>query len=158
MLSNQKNPSGDYNPDKATLLVVEDNNDIWLIISLLLSKQLPGVPIHRVVNAEQALTYLDEALTGQQRFPQLILQNLYLPMLQDGLTLIEAVRDTLKTNSAPQIPILIMSSSGNRDDIRRAYCSGASSYYLKPTDVGQWISYFEHLCQYWLESVRLPVL
>ena len=139
------------------LLVVEDNDDIWTIISLMLKRQLPTVSFHRVVNAQQSLDYLDKAVKQPQTFPKLILQNLYLPLLKDGLDLLEGIRAKLAAYSAQQIPILVMSSSDNPDDIRRAYQAGASSFYRKPTDIRQWDTYFERLRQFWLESVTLPI-
>ena len=139
-----------------TVLVIEDNDDIWTIVSILLKRQLPAVSFHRVVNARQALDYLDEAQMQPQVFPQLILQNLYLPLLTDGLDLMQAIRAKLAAQSAPQLPILVMSSSNNPDDIRRAYQAGASSFYHKPTDMSHWNTYFERLRQFWLESIILP--
>jgi CheY-like chemotaxis protein len=139
------------------LLVIEDNDDIWMIVGMMLRRQLPGVNFHRVVNAQQALDYLDKTITQPQIFPKLILQNLYLPSLTDGLDLLEEIRAKLAAYSAQQIPILVMSSSENPDDIRRAYQAGASSFYRKPTDMQQWNTYFERLRQFWLESVILPI-
>ena len=138
------------------VLVIEDNDDIWTIISILLKRQLPGVSFHRVINARQALDYLDRAIVQPQVFPQLILQNLYLPLLKDGLDLLQDIRAKLAAHLAPQLPILVMSSSNNPDDIRRAYQAGASSFYHKPTDMSHWNTYFERLRQYWLESIILP--
>ncbi|UFH56287.1 response regulator [Spirosoma sp. KNUC1025] len=140
-----------------TLLIIEDNNDIWMIVSLMLKRQLPNVSFHRVVNAQQALDYLDERITNSQAIPNLILQNLYLPLLKDGLDLLQEIRAKLTAYSAQQIPILVMSSSDNPDDIRRAYQAGASSFYRKPADMNNWNSYFDRLRQFWLESVILPV-
>ena len=146
-----------HNYAQATILIVEDNDDIWLIISMLLKKQLPDVTIRRVVNARQALDCIDEVITHHQALPKLIMQNLYLPLLKDGLDLLQATRGKLVEYAAQQIPILVMSSSDDSDDIRRAYQAGASSFYLKPTDMGQWVAYFERLRHFWWESIILPV-
>ncbi|CAN5380172.1 N/A [soil metagenome] len=142
---------------QVVLLIIEDNDDIWTIISLMLKRQLPTVSFHRVVNAQQSLDYLDKAIRQPQAFPKLILQNLYLPLLKDGLDLLEGIRAKLAAYSAQQIPVLVMSSSDNPDDIRRAYQAGASSFYRKPTDIRQWDTYFERLRQFWMESVTLPI-
>jgi CheY-like chemotaxis protein len=142
---------------QTTFLVVEDNDDIWMIISLMLKRQLPSVNFHRVVNAQQALDYLDKTIRQPKTLPKLILQNLYLPLLKDGLHLLQEIRTKLADYSAQQIPILVMSSSDNPDDISRAYQAGASSFYRKPSDMRHWNTYFERLRQFWLESVILPV-
>lgn len=142
--------------EQVIFLVVEDNDDIWTIVSILLKKQLPVVSLHRVVNAQQALDYLESTIKQPQAFPKLILQNLYLPLLSDGLELLQDIRTKLVAYSAPQIPILVMSSSDDPDDIRRAYQAGATSFYHKPTDLNHWNTYFERLRQFWLESVILP--
>lgn len=157
MQTNVSTKSAGDTTKQIILLVVEDNDDIWMIISLILKRQLPTVSFHRVVNVQQTLDYLDKAIKQPQAFPKLILQNLYLPLLKDGLDLLEGIRAKLTAYSAQQIPILVMSSSDNPDDVRRAYQAGASSFYRKPTDIRQWDTYFERLRQFWLESVTLPI-
>ena len=147
----------EHNFAQATLLVVEDNPDIWLIVSLMLKKHLPEVSVKHVVNAHQALDYLDQNISDQGLLPKLILHNLYLPLLIDGLDSLEAIRTKLLGCHCQQIPILVMSSSTDPEDIRRAYSSGASGFYLKPLTAAEWSTYFERLRTFWWETIMLPL-
>lgn len=157
MLPDYQAEVSEHNFSQATILIVEDNPDVWLIVSMLLRKHLPEVKVERVVNARQALAYLDQTITNQSLLPKLILHNLYLPLLQDGLDSLEGIRGKLSGCHCQQVPILVMSSSTNPEDIRRAYSSGASSFYRKPMNIGEWSVYFERLRRFWWETVMLPL-
>ena len=104
MQPNENAKAANYTVAQIILLVIEDNDDIWLIIGLLLRRQLPNVNFHRVVNAQQALDYLDQSITQPQAFPKLILQNLYLPLLKDGLDLLQEIRTRLGGMQSPGFP------------------------------------------------------
>ena len=67
MQTNTSLQADTYVTERPLLLVIEDNDDIWLIISLLLKRQLPNVNFHRVVNAQQALDYLDKSMMRKRQ-------------------------------------------------------------------------------------------
>lgn len=146
-----------HNFEQATLLVVEDNEDTWTIIRHLLATYAGELKPIWFAEAGQALAYLDACLANDTPLPKLMLQDLYVPHRQDGLGLLEAIRGRLADCTCQQIPIIVMSSSLDTDDIREVYRCGGSCFFVKPTDYQAWAVYFQHIRQFWLESVVLPL-
>lgn len=68
-----------------------------------------------------------------------------------------AVLDELKANPKLRpIPVIILSSSRDEEDIFNAYDSGANSYVAKPVDHQQWLDYIKKLRHYWWNIATLP--
>jgi len=118
-------------------------------------------PIHMVAvgDGHEAMHYLERSgkFTDpiQCPCPDVILLDLKMPRI-NGFEFLEWLR-----NKAPQhcrfIPVVVMSSSGLREDVDRAYALGANSYLVKPV---QWALFQERvkaLGIYWAEHVERPV-
>ncbi|SFD44223.1 response regulator [Spirosoma endophyticum] len=148
-------PVHQHNFQKATLLVVEDQEDIWTLVHFSLKKFFPDVTLHRCANRKQVIGYLTNCLTNQTALPKLILQDLYLPQSAVGFGLLNDVRMLL--GNQQQIPILVMSSSVAEADIRQAYQQGASFYIVKPQTMNRWLSLAQSLRQFWWEQGVLPL-
>jgi CheY-like chemotaxis protein len=142
------------NSKPVRILIIEDNDDHWLFIEKAIHMCFPEVAAIRVASAERALTFLEECLIEEWQLPRLILQDLYLPNLEDGLTFLRRVK--AMPFACRQIPIVMLSSSAVRADIVEAYQAGISSYCLKPPGFEGWIALFKGLRVYWLETVALP--
>jgi CheY-like chemotaxis protein len=145
------------NFEQASLLVIEDQADVWLMTQFMLNKGLPEVQANRVATGPQALTYLTDCLNRGEDLPKLILQDLYLPDRHDGLRLIGSIRDQLTTHAAPQLPIVVFSSSNALDDVQQCYRAGASAYIVKTIDMMRQIADFNALRQFWWETNVLPI-
>ena len=143
------------NYQQATLLVVEDQDDIWTLVHFSLKKYFPDVRLHRCTNRQEAIAYLTDCLTNRTALPKLILQDLYLPQSAVGFGLIKDIRMLL--GNQQQLPILVMSSSVDEADVRQAYQQGASFYIVKPQTITSWLSLTQSLRQFWWEQGVLPL-
>ncbi|GAB4018079.1 response regulator [Spirosoma koreense] len=142
------------NYKRAKLFVIEDSIDHWLLIRKAMQQCLPEVtPVH-VHGSEDALTLLREWGTQEWELPKLIIQDLYLPTREDGWSLLKQIKNL----SAPcsRIPLVMLSSSNDPNDIDEAYQYGIASYMIKPTDFSGWLMYFKELRNYWWETATLP--
>lgn len=141
---------------KAKVLVIEDNDDHWILVKTAMQYCLPEVRLVRAATGVQALGYLDQWTTEEWEMPKLILLDLYLPGRGDGWQLLEQIRSL----STPfnQIPVVVLSASNAPADIAETYRRGSSSYLVKPTAAEEWIQYFQQLRAYWWETVTLPPL
>jgi CheY-like chemotaxis protein len=148
-------PLRQHNLEQATLLVVEDQDDLWTIVKFCLTKSFPDVSLHRCANRRETMTYFTDRITNGGPLPKLILQDLYLPQNQAGFSLVNDVWMLLANQQ--QIPIIVMSSSVAEDDVRRAYQLGASFYIVKPLTVNGWLSLTQSLHQFWWEHGVLPL-
>jgi CheY-like chemotaxis protein len=144
-----------HNFQEATLLVVEDQDDIWTLVRFSLAKYFPDVTLHRCASRKEVIVYLTDCITNQTALPKLILQDLYLPQNAIGFGLLKDIRMLL--GSQQQIPILVMSSSVAEADIRQAYQQGASFYIVKPQTINSWLTLTQSLRQFWWEQGVLPL-
>lgn len=144
--------NGNYK--QASMLVIEDDDDQWLVVRQAIRLVLPEVRAERVASPGEALHSLQEGYREMCNLPRLILLDLYLPSKQDGLDLHTAIKQLGLPFT--QMPIVIFSSSNDQADIRQAYQEGVCSYLVKPTTLEGWLAFFQHMRAYWWDTVRLP--
>ena len=138
------------------ILLVEDNPDDELLTLRALKKS--GFR-HEVVVAHdgvEALDYLFASGTYSGRdptvMPQLILLDLKLPRI-DGLEVLKRLRSDERTR---RLPVVILTSSREQQDMLDGYGLGANSYVRKPVDFEQFVKAVEQLRLYWLGLNEAP--
>ena len=133
-----------------TLLLVEDNPDDEALTLRALQKYNLANRIDVARDGQEALDYLLGNGDFQQRDtseqPQVILLDLKLPKL-DGLQVLERLRIEPSTR---HIPVVILTSSDDEQDIIRSYDLGANSYVRKPVDFEEFLDAARQLGLYWL--------
>jgi two-component system response regulator len=116
------------------ILLVEDNEAHAELIVRGLKKGDSAQRIHVVRDGHEALACLfDRGRSGDKagRFlPDLIILDLKLHKM-DG---IEVLRRVKGDEGLRNVPVVIFSSSGYRDDIDSSYSTGAERYFVKPID------------------------
>lgn len=138
------------------ILLVEDNpRDAELTIRALKKKNLANSLFH-VEDGVEALDFLfargQYAGRDINEAPKVVLLDLKLPRV-DGLEVLTAIRADTRTNT---IPVVIVTSSAEDPDVKRAYQLGANSYVIKPV---QFDAFFEAMAKvglYWL-MVNHPI-
>lgn len=93
-----------------------------------------------------------EHLRAANKHPDVVLLDLRMPDMDGFQVLMELAGDP----TLQDIPVLILSSSGNPEDVRLAYELGCKSYIMKPIDFNQFIQVLTTLSAYWLKTVMLP--
>lgn len=85
--------------------------------------------------------------------PDLVFLDLNLPG-KSGFDVLESIR----TETAFQdVPVVVISSSENSDDIRRVYESAANAYVTKPADPDEYIQMIEAAIDFWITNVTLSL-
>jgi two-component system response regulator len=132
------------------ILLVEDNADDEELTLRALAKSNILNPVTVVRDGVEALDYLfgrgAHASRDARDQPQVVLLDLKLPKL-DGLEVLRAVRTDPRTK---RIPIVILTSSAEEQDIVAGYELGANSYIRKPVDFTQFVEAVRQLGLYWL--------
>lgn len=140
------------------LLVVEDSDADFEVLTRVLKKLSFSYPIHRCCDGDEALDYLyhRENYRDILMYPQpdLVLLDLNLPGT-DGKDILEEIKQDDKLKS---IPIIIFSTSSNPQDIKACYQKGANNYLLKPMDFTSMKITVESLIKYWFEISLLPTI
>jgi CheY-like chemotaxis protein len=130
------------------ILLAEDNpNDLELTLSALHSLNLANEII--VVNdGAQVLDFLGRRNAFSSRPavpPAVILLDLKMPRV-DGL---EALREIRSDPEHRMLPIVILTSSREENDLVKGYELGANAYVVKPVDFDQFISAVSQLGVFW---------
>jgi two-component system response regulator len=137
------------------ILLVEDNpKDQELTLRALRKSNILN-PIVVANDGVEALDYLfgRGAWAGnEQPLPQVVLLDLKLPRV-DGLEVLKAVRSHERTSL---LPIVILTSSLEEQDLVSGYRLGANSYIRKPVDFGRFSDAIRQLGLYWLVLNETP--
>lgn len=150
----QDNETVRSNFKRARILVVEDNDDYWVLIQRAMLQVLPEVVPVRAANHDEAHELLVDWSRDEWEMPKLILLDLYLPERTDGWQVLADIRNL--ASPCNQVPVVMLSSSNVQADITEAYQRGSSSYLVKPAAYSEWLDYFKQLRTYWWETVTLP--
>ena len=138
------------------ILLVEDNPDDELLTMRALRK---NNVLNKVVVARDGVEALDYLFgTGRHSgrdiavMPQLILLDLKLPKI-DGLEVLKRLRADERTRL---LPVVILTSSREEQDMLDGYGLGANSYVRKPVNFEQFVQAIEQLKLYWLILNEAP--
>jgi two-component system response regulator len=132
------------------ILLVEDNQDDEELALLAFQKGQVANTIVVARNGVEALDYLfgtgPHAGRDVSDLPQLVLLDLKLPKI-DGLEVLRRVRADPRTR---RLPIVILTSSKEDEDLVQGYDRGANSYVRKPVAFDQFVEAVRQLEVYWL--------
>ena len=144
--------------DEIEILIVEDDpDDLELAIHALNDEHVCN-RIQVARDGEEALDFLfcRGSFSGRNPYarPKMILLDLKLPKV-DGLEVLEQIKSDPSTRA---IPVVIMTSSKQEQDMVQGYRLGVNSYIQKPVDFDQFRSTVKSLGYYWLVVNQPPPL
>lgn len=136
--------------EKKIILLVEDNpDDVTLTLRAFKKSNI----LNEVVVAQdgvEALDYLfrrgSHAAGDKSAAPSIILLDLKLPRM-DGIEVLRHIRADEKTKF---LPVVILTSSKEEQDLLNGYTLGCNSYIRKPVDFVQFAEAIRQLGLYWL--------
>lgn len=139
-----------------TILLVEDNPDDELLTLRALNKNNIANGVNVVRDGVEAVDYLfcRGAYEGRDSAeqPALVLLDLKLPKL-DGLQVLQLMREDPRTEI---IPVVVLTTSNEDEDIVNSYRLGANSYIRKPIDSTRFLEAVGRLSVYWLFLNEVP--
>jgi two-component system response regulator len=143
-------------PDRFIMLVEDNSDDEELTMRALRQAKIANeVVIAR--DGSEAIDFLfgESAHAGRDlsSMPAVVLLDLKLPKL-DGIDVLKRMREDART---ALIPVVVLTSSSEDEDMLKSYRSGANSYVRKPVEFGAFASAVSQLGLYWMllnESAR----
>jgi len=135
------------------ILLVEDSpDDACLTIETLKDGKVHNRVSH-VEDGEEAIDFLRQRgghATAPR--PDLILLDLQLPK-KSGREVLDEIKQDPDLRG---IPVVIMTTIDDREEVRRAYNHHANCYVNKPVDLDQFIRVVRSIEDFWLTIVKLP--
>ena len=135
------------------ILLVEDNpGDARLTAEIVKEGRLPH-RLHIVEDGVEAMAFLRK----QGKFadvprPNIILLDLNMPHKDGREVLVELKQDP----DLRGIPVVILTSSEDQEDIANCYQSHANCYIAKPLDLEEFVVVVRSVENFWLSTVKLP--
>lgn len=135
------------------ILLVEDNPaDVRLTIEALKD----GKILNNLTVANDGVEALEilrrENGHGEAARPDIVLLDLNLPRL-DGREVLQQIKDDPELR---RIPVVVLTTSADEQDVLRMYDLHANCYITKPVDLEQFLDIVKTIEDFWLTVVRLP--
>lgn len=134
------------------ILLIEDNPmDVDLTKRAFRRRRLVN-PIEVARDGEEALEWFARWAAGTP-LPVVILLDLKLPKV-DGLEVLHQLKSHAVYRA---IPVVVLTSSAEDQDVREAYKLGANSYIVKPVNFDKFMDVAEHIELYWNVLNKPPI-
>jgi two-component system response regulator len=132
------------------ILLIEDNPDDEALTLRALQKNGIDNPVVVLRDGAEALDYLFRrgcyADAWATELPAVVLLDLKLPKI-GGLEVLERLRLDQRTRL---LPVVVLTSSREKQDVQESYLRGANSYIRKPVDFKHFLEAVGQLGNYWL--------
>lgn len=142
--------------ESLVILIAEDDPEDCMLIKDAFKEGLLVNGLRFVEDGEELMDYLRHK--GKYRNPSsspkpgIILLDLNMPK-KDGR---EALKEIKSDPDLRSIPVVILTTSKEEEDILRSYNLGANSYITKPVTFAGLVDAIKALGKYWFEIVELP--
>jgi CheY-like chemotaxis protein len=141
------------NSTPAEILLAEDNEDDAELTRMGFLKSKLLLNLHHVKDGEQCLAFLrKQGEYAHVPTPDLLLLDINMPRMDGREVLAEMVADeTLRS-----IPVVILTTSTQEEEILTMYKLRCISYIVKPVDFDKFLRVIRSLAEYWFTVVVLP--
>jgi two-component system, chemotaxis family, response regulator Rcp1 len=137
----------------AEVLLVEDNDDDVELTSQGFRRAKLLVNLHRVEDGEKCLAFLRKEGEYQNvPTPDLILLDLNMPKMSGREVLAEMIKD----EHLKGLPVVILTTSEQEEEVLKMYKMRCSSYIVKPVDFEKFLKVIRTIAEYWFTVVVLP--
>ena len=131
---------------QALLLVAEDDPDDQYFFQEAIEVACPGaVETHFVFDGAQLMGFLQKREMNKFR-KNLVVLDLNM-QVKDGRTTLQAIKSD---PAFADIPVVVLTTSDNQDDITYCIQNGAAAYYQKPSKITDLVKIIRNLCQDYL--------
>ena len=142
------------------ILLVEDNEDHALITELAIRDAQPELAeqleVVTVTDGADALSYLRaEGQHAGRALPDLVLLDIKMPGIS-GLDVLRKMRNDPGHPELRVIPVVMLTTSAQGDDVLQAYREGANEYVTKPVRAEEFRTKVQAIPRYWSQVVQRP--
>ena len=137
----------------AEILLVEDNQDDVVLTREGFQRAKLTVNLHHVKHGEECMAFLrKEGEHADSPTPDLILLDLNMPVMDGREVLAELVKD----DNLNHLPVVILTTSSEKQDVSKMYKLRCSAYCTKPVNFDQFLQVIQSISDFWFTVVVLP--
>ncbi|MFE8070077.1 response regulator [Marinobacteraceae bacterium S3BR75-40.1] len=144
------------NYNAVPILMAEDDAMDRMLTKEALEESRLANPIYFVEDGEQLMRYLrrEPPYTDPTEYPYpgVILLDLNMPKM-DGRACLRAIR---KDPNLKHLPVIVMTTSTQEEEVFRSYGLGANSFICKPIEFEKLVDVMRSFGKYWFTIVDLP--
>ncbi len=143
-----------FDTKEGYILIVEDSPVDYEITTRALKRAGIDHPVHHCEDGNEALEFLtgENGQLEEKGYPSLILLDLNLPGT-DGRDVLKEIKTT---SDVKKVPVIILTTSNNENDIDICYEAGANSYVKKPMAPDDYVEMAMTLKAFWFKWASLP--
>jgi two-component system response regulator len=137
----------------AEILLVEDNENDVELTRIGFKKSKLRLNLHHAKDGVECMNFLRrQGAYADVPRPDLILLDLNMPRMSGHEVMAEIVADA----AFRDLPVIVLTTSTDEEEIRKMYALRCSSYIAKPVDFPQFLGVVQSLADYWFTGVCLP--
>jgi len=135
------------------ILLAEDSESDAMLTREALREGKVLNRLHVVYDGVEAMQFLRrEPPFEDAPTPDLVLLDIHMPR-KDG---VEVLREVKADPRLKRIPVVVLTTSDDPEEVQRAYDIHANCYITKPVDLDQFLHVIRQIESFWLEVVTLP--
>ncbi|MCB0317554.1 MAG: response regulator [Bdellovibrionales bacterium] len=139
--------------EEINILLVEDDPGDVKLTKRILEKSKLHLTLHVVDDGEKAIDYLKkQGEHSEASTPDLVLLDINLPK-KDGMEVLKEIREDSRLT---HMPVVILTTSKDQEDIAKSYKLHANCFVTKPVDLSQFTKVVQSIENFWLTVVKLP--
>lgn len=138
--------------DPFELLIADDDPDDRFMILRALGRCRATLAVHAVRDGVEVMEQLQALRAAGLPLPRLLLLDLNMPRM-DGREVLAALKADAGLRA---LPVVVLSTSVEAEDLQRAYADGATSFISKPDGFAQLVTTMRTLVEHWLDVVPRP--
>ena len=136
------------------ILLADDNEDHRFLFKKMLRQRIDSVDytVYAVNDGQEAIEFVTR--TGRHAgavIPDVVFLDINMP-IKDGFEVLKVLKANEPTK---HVPIIMLTSSDNEDDIKRCYDLGSNSFVVKPVRHEEYIDRIINTVSYWIK-VNIP--
>ncbi len=132
------------------MLFVDDDPDDVFLIERALSRRAPDAPAEFAPGGREAIARLATSVDGGADLPAVVITDLNMP----GVGGFDLLRHIRADAGLRRVPVVVMSSSSNPEDVRTAYECGANAFVVKPVRLDDLGDLLATVARFWVHYNR----
>lgn len=124
------------------IVMVDDDDQARIIAKRCMQRSTLDRPFLGLSDGHALFEYLERAARREVECPKVILLDINMPEM-NGFAVLDKIQERWANQHLP--PIVMLSVSSAKDDIDRALKNGAKKYQVKPSNVTEYVNFFNEL-------------